>query len=82
LEQYLLPWINYQKDDWCGYLPLAEFAYNNGYQESIKSRSFLANCGINPEYEMISPLIPGKQVKPEQRTQLQESLRNEMVADQ
>jgi len=31
LEQYLRAYINYQQDDWCGYLPLAEFAYNNGY---------------------------------------------------
>jgi len=26
LEQYLRAYINYQQDDWCGYLPLAEFA--------------------------------------------------------
>jgi len=26
LEQYLRAYINYQKDDWCGYLPLAECA--------------------------------------------------------
>jgi len=26
LEQYLWAYINYQQDDWCGYLPLAEFA--------------------------------------------------------
>jgi len=32
LEQYLRAYINHQQDDWCGYLPLAEFAYNNGYQ--------------------------------------------------
>jgi len=26
LEQYLRAYINYQKDDWCGYLPRREFA--------------------------------------------------------
>jgi len=26
VEQYLRAYINYQQDDWCGYLPLAEFA--------------------------------------------------------
>jgi len=31
LEQYLRAYINYQQDNWCGYLPFAEFAYNNGY---------------------------------------------------
>jgi len=82
LEQYLRAYINYQQDDWCGYLPLAEFAYNNGYQETIKNTPFFANYGINPEYEMISHLIQGKQTKPEEMTCSHESLRNEMVAAQ
>jgi len=82
LEQYLQAYINYQQDDWCGYLPLAEFAYNNGYQETIKNTPFFANYGINPEYEMIGHLIHGKRTKLEEMTQLHESLRNEMVAAQ
>jgi len=82
LEQYVLAYINYQQEDWCDYLPLAEFAYNNGYQETIKSSPFFANYGRNPEYEMIGHLIQGKQIKPEERTQLHESLRNEMLAAQ
>jgi len=80
LEQYLRAYINYQQDDWSGYLPLAEFAYNNGYQETIKNTPFFANYGINPEYEIIGHPIQGKQTKPEEMTQLHESLRNEMVA--
>jgi len=60
LEQYLRAYINYQQDDWCGYLPLAQFAYNNGYQETIENTPFFANYGINPEYEMIAHLIQGK----------------------
>jgi len=80
LEQYLRAYIHYQQDDWCGYLPLAEFAYNKGYQETIKNTPFFANYGINPEYEIIGHLIQGKQTKPEEMTQLHESLRNEMVA--
>jgi len=43
LEQYLRAYINYQQDDWWDYLPLAEFAYNNGYQETIKNTPFFAN---------------------------------------
>jgi len=62
LEQYLRAYINYQQHNWCGYLPLAEFAYNNGYQATIKSTPFFGNYGINPEYEMIGHLIQGKQV--------------------
>jgi len=57
LEQYLRAYINYQQDDWCGYLPLAEFKYPNGYQETIKNTPFLSNYGINTEYEMIGHLI-------------------------
>jgi len=82
LEQYLRAYINYQQDNWCGYLPLTEFAYNNGYQETIKNTPFFANYGINLEYEMIGHLIQGKQNKSEEMTQLHESLRNEMVAAQ
>jgi len=82
LEQYHPAYINYQQDDWCGHLPLAEFAYNNGYQETIKNTLFFANYGINPEYEMSGHLIPGKQTKPEEMTQLHELLRNQMVAVQ
>jgi len=82
LEQYLRAYINYQQDDWCGYLPLIEFAYNNSYQKTIKNTPFFANYGINPEYEMIGHLIQGKQTKLEEMTQLHESLRNKMVAAQ
>jgi len=82
LEHYLRAEINHQQDKWCGYLPLAEFAYTNGYQESIKNTHFFANYGIHPEYEMIGHPIQGKQTKPEEMTQLQESFRNEMGAAQ
>jgi len=82
LEQYLPAYINYQQDDWCRYLPLAEFAYNNGYLETMKNTPLFAKYGINPEYEMIGHLIHGQQTKPEEMTHLHESLRNEMVATQ
>jgi len=82
LEQYPQAYINYQQDDWCGNLPLAEFAYTKGYQETIKNTPFLANYIMNPEYEMIGHLIQGKQIKSEELTQLHESLRDEMVGAQ
>jgi len=82
LEQDLRAYINYQQDNWCGYLRLAEFAYNNGYQQTIKNTPFFANYRINPEYEMIGHLIQGKQTKPEEMSNLHESLRNERVAAQ
>jgi len=48
LEQYLRAYIKYQQDDWCGYLPLAECAYNNGYQETIRNTPFLRITGPTP----------------------------------
>jgi len=80
LPQYLRECINYQQDNWCGYLPLGDFAYNNGQKETMKNTPFFANYGINPEYVMIGHLSQRMQTKPEEMTQLHESLRNEMVA--
>jgi len=34
LEQYLRAYVNYQQHNWKELLPMGEFAYNNGYQES------------------------------------------------
>jgi len=82
LEQYVQAYINYQEDDWCGYLPLADFAHNNGYQKTIKNTDFFANYGINTKYKMIGHLIQRKQTKPEEMTQLLELFTNDMVAAQ
>jgi len=49
LEQCRRADINYQQDDWCGYLPLAEFVCNNGYQGTIKNTPFFTNYRIHPE---------------------------------
>ena len=82
MEQYLRAYINYQQDDWCGYLPLAEFAYNKGYQETIKNTAFFEHYGTHYEYDMIRHLIQGRQMKPEEITLLHQSVRNEMLAAQ
>jgi len=83
LEQYLRAYINYQQDDWCGYQLLAEFAYNNGYQETIKNTPSFANYGTQPEYQIIGHLIQGRQTKPEDMTLLHESLKKrKMLAGQ
>ena len=53
LEQYLWLYCNYQQDDWYNLLPLAEFAYNNTYQDTTKASLFYANYShysrFNPE---------------------------------
>ncbi|SAM05196.1 hypothetical protein [Absidia glauca] len=48
LEQYLRMYTNYQQDDWCELLPLAEFSYNNAVQSSTQCSPFYANQGNHP----------------------------------
>jgi len=57
---------------------MAEFAYNNGYQESIKRTPFFANYGINPEYQTIGHLMQGKITPLEDMSQLHDTLQAEM----
>ena len=65
-EQYLRIYCNYQQDNWYEYLSLAEFAYNNAYQSSIKCSPFYANYGFNPQFHINlwhvhTKNIPGKE---------------------
>ena len=48
LEDYLRNYVNPQGDDWVKYLPSAEFAINNAYQESIRTSPFFLNLGRHP----------------------------------
>ena len=82
LEQYLRAYSNYQQDNWCELLPTAEFAYNNGYQETIKHTPFFANYGINPECEAIGHLMQGNITPLEEMSQLHDVLRAEMTEAQ
>ena len=50
IEQYLRIFCNYQQDDWHSLLPVAEFAYNNSYQSTIKTSPFYANYGYHPRF--------------------------------
>jgi len=61
---------------------MAEFAYNNGYQETIKTTPFFANYGIDPEYQTISHTIKGQITPPNEISKLHETLREEMSAAQ
>jgi len=82
LEQYLRAYVNYQQDNWKELLPMAEFAYNNGHQESIKRTPFFANYGVNPEYQTIGHLMQGKITAPENMSQLHNTLQAEMTEAQ
>jgi len=61
---------------------MAEFAYNNGYQESIKRTPIFANYGINPEYQTIRHLMQEEITPPENMSQLHHTLQAEMTEAQ
>jgi len=82
MEQYLRAYVNYQQDNWKELLPMAEFAYNNGYLESIKRTPFFANYGVNPEYQTIGHLMQGKMTPPEDMRQLHDTLQAAMTEAQ
>jgi len=82
LEQYLRAYVNYQQDNWKELLPMAEFAYNNGYQESIKHTPFFGNYGVNPEYQTIGHLMEEKITPLENMSQLHDTLQAEMTEAQ
>jgi len=82
LEQDLRAYINYQQDNWKRLLQIAEFAYNNGHQESIKRAPFFANYGVNPEYQTIGHLMQGRITPPANMSQLHDILQAEMTEAQ
>ena len=48
MEQYLRIFTSHQQDDWVQWLPLAEFAANNGTSETTKCSAFFAVTGADP----------------------------------
>ena len=79
LEQYLSAYFNYQQDNWAEILLLAEFAYNNSKQETIKHTPFFANYGYHLTYELIGHLTPQENMN---LSQLHEKLREEITLAQ
>jgi transposase InsO family protein len=48
MEQYLRIFTSHQQDDWVQWLPLAEFAANNGTSETTNCSTFFAVTGMDP----------------------------------
>src|SRR5436853_3212518 len=48
LEHYLHQYCNYEQDDWCSMLPLAEYSYNNSVTTATQMSPFYANYGFHP----------------------------------
>lgn len=55
LEDMLRHYVSPTQDDWDMYLSLVEFAYNNAWQESIRTTPFMLNYGQHP----LTPLNRG-----------------------
>ncbi len=49
LEEYLRSFVNSAQSDWDEWLPLAEFAYNNSWHETIGTTPFYMNYGKHPK---------------------------------
>ena len=79
LEQYLRAYVNYQEDHGTELLPLAEFAYHNSKQETMKHTPFFANYGYHPTYESIGHLTPQENTN---LSQLHDNLREEITLGQ
>ena len=82
LEQYLRAYVNYQQDNWNELLLLAEFAYNNGYQDTIKTTPLYANYGRNPEHQLMNHLITKKEILAKDMENLHPTLGEEMTTAQ
>ncbi len=62
LEQYLRFWVNERQDNWCSYLPLAEFTHNNWPNETTGESPFFMLYGFNPCTDWINKPSPIPQV--------------------
>ncbi len=62
LEQYLRFWVNEHQDNWCSYLPLAEFMHNNWPNETTGESPFVILYGFNPRADWIDKPSPIPQV--------------------
>ncbi len=60
VEQYLQFYVNEQQDNWCAYLPMAEFAHNSWPHKITRKSPFELLMGYNPHADWIDrpSLIP------------------------
>ena len=49
MEVYLQALVNFEQNDWAGFLPMAEFVYNNAKNASTGHTLFKLNCGYHPQ---------------------------------
>ncbi len=62
VEQYLRFYVNECQDNWCAYLPMAEFAHNSWPHEITRKSPFELLMGYNPHADWINRPSPIPQV--------------------
>jgi len=55
IEQYIRCYCSTAQSEWCFYLPLCEFAYNNSLNKSTGKSPFFANYGFHPNSVIDAP---------------------------
>ena len=78
MKVYLRIFANYKKDNQTRLLPMAEFAYNNTKNASIRYRLFELNCGYHPHVSYKEDIDPCSKLKA--ANELTKELRNLMAA--
>ena len=48
VEQFLCLFMNQRQDDWCDWLSIAEFAYNDQVHAVTQTSPFMLDAGQNP----------------------------------
>jgi len=57
VEQYIRCYCSTAQSEWCFYLPLCEFAYNNSLNKSLGRTPFFANYGFHPNSVIDAPPV-------------------------
>jgi len=83
MEQYLQSYVNYQQDDWCQWLLMAQFMGNNPASETTGTSPLFANYGYDPcmdllDEQTLRPNDQEAQTFVGTMTQLHAHLRTEM----
>jgi hypothetical protein len=80
LEQWLRPWTNFAQNNWCKYLPFAEFAHNSWHNETTKRSPFQVLMGYHPRANITAYTnsLPGVETRIKEwnraRQQVQEAM--------
>ena len=61
---------------------MAEFAYNNSYQETLKTTPLYTNYGINPEHQLITHMMKEKITSVTGMKELHDTLQAKMTTAQ